>query len=324
MSSPAAPAPASPDALKAEGNAHFSAGRHAEAILSYRTALDLGPGDSLRALLHSNLAAVHIVQRDWASALAEARFALAIDDGLTKAHFRAGVALAAMQRPAEAVKAMAAAARLDPKNAAVLAALGEAEAHLRLADTTGSFETLDDFVGAFGRCRDVRLRLVTLATFWNALGDDARWATFRRLLELLLGPSAVEEPPPPGLAGAHISQYDRTLLAPLPMDNYVDVVVPGPWVAFFGAQPGPAAQVAVLEAIWALCDVAEQRLIIGDMQSFFRRPDSEGGGEEGDSEPESGDSGEPEDDGAEEPLAPDVGEGPGARAPPAPQAPASR
>ena len=264
----------SPDSLKAAGNAHFSAGRLPEAVAAYRAALDLSPESQLQALLHSNLAAVHLAQHDWDSALSAARASIALDASLTKAHFRAGVALTALERPIDAIASLGVAARLDPKNSAVLSALADAEALRLKSIASGPITSLEDFIAAFRACKDVRVRLATLATFWNALGAEARWATFARLLELLLGPDAVTNPPPPAYAGPHISHFDQAQLAPLPMANYVDVSVPSTWVAFFDALQGggAAAQVGALEAVWAHCDATEQRLIIADMQSFFRRP----------------------------------------------------
>jgi tetratricopeptide (TPR) repeat protein len=257
------------DALKSMGNAHFTAGRLDLAIESYSSALALSlAGSPLLPQLHANLAAVYLAKHDFESALRSAKAALAVDGNFTKAHYRMGVALIGLRRPAEALAALTIAARLDTSSESIQQALHEAEAMQRQADSTDPVTSVPQFAAVFSRARDPRLRLATLATFWNTLDANVRWAVFCRFLELMIGPSAVTEPVPLGHTGPHVSQFDQALLTALPMDNYVDVSVPAPWVAFFDALAG-AERVQLFNAAWDLCSEIEQGLIMQDLHAFF-------------------------------------------------------
>lgn len=85
----APPAPAgSAEALKALGNAAFSAGRYDEAIEHYTLALDGAPTSHV---LYSNRAAAYLARRlpgDALNAIADANHAIRLDETFAKAYHR--------------------------------------------------------------------------------------------------------------------------------------------------------------------------------------------------------------------------------------------
>lgn len=275
----------SPDELKATGNAHYVAGRLDEAIAAYCEALSQAPlHPALIPQLHANLSAAYLARHDYTNALTSAQRAVAADSAFTKAYYRMGIALIELERPAEAITALTTASSLDAKSESIRQALHQAQALQRRLDESATMASLDDFTAVFARLRDLRLRLATLATFWNLLNGEGRWSVFCKFLEQTLGPSAVNDAIPPEHTGPHVSQFDRSLLTALPMDNYKDIAVPTPWTAFFESLRGPE-QIELFRAAWARCDNTEQSLIMEDLRSFFGPTPPQDEGTEGDSEP---------------------------------------
>jgi hypothetical protein len=54
----------------------------------------------------------------------------------------------------------------------------------------------------------------------------------------------------------------------LPLDNYVDIVVPLHWINYYQSL-SPDSKVSLYVKIWEACDEEERRLIIGDLHFFF-------------------------------------------------------
>jgi len=125
------------------------------------------------------------------------------------------------------------------------------------------------FALIFKHCDNARLRLATLATFWNASSLDERWDIFTRFLSLVAGPAAVDPATPLDThVGPHLSHFRREVLTPLPLHNYEDLVIPAPWVTFYAGLP-PAARVELFNTCWDLASPQEQALIITDIKTFY-------------------------------------------------------
>lgn len=84
------------------GNAFHTRKEHARAVECYTSAIALDPSS---AALRTNRAAAHHASRDFAAALDDARASIALDPSWAKGHYRAGAALAAMDRHDEAALA---------------------------------------------------------------------------------------------------------------------------------------------------------------------------------------------------------------------------
>ena len=115
------------EAAKGEGNAAFTQGDLLGASEAYARAwaklssLHSEDTKALRLAVKSNSAAVALKQGDYAKAAKEADTAVLIDPSNAKAQFRLGSALAGLARFAEAKKALVAAAKLAPADAAIRA-----------------------------------------------------------------------------------------------------------------------------------------------------------------------------------------------------------
>ena len=124
------------NALKAEGNEAFKAGRFSEAASLYADAIvRLTSSAAKKALkewwdssaqedtaspllvtLHTNRAVCHVKLEQWESAVLSATKALEMDPWSTKARFRRGVACSHLGRMEEAKVDLTAVAKADPKN----------------------------------------------------------------------------------------------------------------------------------------------------------------------------------------------------------------
>ena len=123
--SPDAPA-VSVDSLKAQGNAAFAGGRHAEAILCYTRAIEL---DGLNHVLYSNRAAAFLARAgpgDALAAISDANASMRLSPGFAKAYHRKGCALMAIGELEDAVAVLQAGVRVEPANTALREALQQA------------------------------------------------------------------------------------------------------------------------------------------------------------------------------------------------------
>jgi Flp pilus assembly protein TadD len=103
--------PSPTDAAFALGNAHFQAGRFAEAAAAYERALHLDPSDPR---IHNNRAVALAEQRRFEAAVAGYRQALRLDPDYAEAHYNLGNALRELARPADALAAYDRACELRP------------------------------------------------------------------------------------------------------------------------------------------------------------------------------------------------------------------
>ncbi len=129
------------EAQKAKGNEAFVAGEYAQAVLLYTLALDRAAelpdttstnrGDAKqlfpRHIVLSNRAACFLKLGHHDKALDDAIEAERLDPTYCKAHFRKGLALHAMGRYQEALTALSAALKIEPKNKQIKQAIQFAE-----------------------------------------------------------------------------------------------------------------------------------------------------------------------------------------------------
>ena len=112
------------------GNAFHTRKEHARAVECYTSAIDLDPKSPA---LRTNRAAAHHASRDFAAALDDAKTSMSLDPSWAKGHYRAGAALAAMDRHTEAADAFRAGLERDPSN--TMLAQGLVNAEKAIADT---------------------------------------------------------------------------------------------------------------------------------------------------------------------------------------------
>eukprot|EP00964_Phaeocystis_antarctica_P144798 scaffold110694_cov66-Phaeocystis_antarctica.AAC.6 len=91
------------EAAKAEGNAHFKAGKYEAAGRSYSLAIGL---DGTQPVFFSNRSAVHQARREWREAVADARKALKLDPLFAKAYLHVGKCLLQQGAPDEAIEVL--------------------------------------------------------------------------------------------------------------------------------------------------------------------------------------------------------------------------
>ena len=91
------------EAAKAEGNAHFKAGKYEAAGRSYTLAIGL---DGTQPVFYSNRSAVHQARREWREAVADARKALKLDPLFAKGYLHVARCLLQQGAPDEAIEVL--------------------------------------------------------------------------------------------------------------------------------------------------------------------------------------------------------------------------
>ncbi|KAF9924727.1 hypothetical protein FBU30_005366 [Linnemannia zychae] len=126
--------------MREEGNTHFRAQRHQEAIIAYTNAINIAfdrplwePTQIAReelAVLLCNRSAAYIARKEWVNAYVDAEGVIELKRPWSKGHFRLGKALFGMGRMEECIQALKLGLMFDPESAEIQKALKEAEAAL--------------------------------------------------------------------------------------------------------------------------------------------------------------------------------------------------
>ncbi|KAG0297711.1 hypothetical protein BGZ98_000464 [Dissophora globulifera] len=126
--------------MREDGNTHFRAQRHQEAIAAYTNAINIAfdrplwePSQLAReelAVLLCNRSAAYIARKEWVDAYVDAQGVIELKRPWSKGHFRLGKALIGMGRIAEAIEALNLGLMFDPEATEIQKALKEAETGL--------------------------------------------------------------------------------------------------------------------------------------------------------------------------------------------------
>jgi translocation protein SEC72 len=126
--------------MREDGNTHFRAQRHEEAIVAYTNAINIafdrplweptGLAREELAVLLCNRAAAYIARKEWVNAYVDAEGAIELKRPWSKGHFRLGKALFGMGRYEEGIEALQLGLMFDPQSAEIQKALKEAETAL--------------------------------------------------------------------------------------------------------------------------------------------------------------------------------------------------
>lgn len=123
--------------MREDGNAHFRAQRHQEAIIAYTNAINIAfdrplwePASLAReelAVLLSNRSAAYIASKEWVNGYVDAQAVVELKRSWSKGHFRLGKALVGMGRVDEGIKALKFGLEVEPDSNEIQKALKEAE-----------------------------------------------------------------------------------------------------------------------------------------------------------------------------------------------------
>ncbi|KAG0369456.1 hypothetical protein BC939DRAFT_460992 [Gamsiella multidivaricata] len=126
--------------MREDGNTHFRAQRHQEAITAYTNAINIafdrplweptGLAREELAVLLCNRSAAYIARKEWVNAYVDAQGVIELKRPWSKGHFRLGKALFGMGRVEEGVEALRLGLMFDPESAEIQKALKEGEATL--------------------------------------------------------------------------------------------------------------------------------------------------------------------------------------------------
>jgi len=113
---------------KDKGNKFFSSGKYPEAIQWYTKAIQLDPADSA---FYSNRAAAYMSTGKPNESLQDAEMCIKCKPDWVKGHYRKGLALMALEKYGDAVRAFNIGLKVDPNNADIKEKLKEAESKSR-------------------------------------------------------------------------------------------------------------------------------------------------------------------------------------------------
>ncbi|KAF9419972.1 hypothetical protein BGZ94_009264 [Podila epigama] len=122
--------------MREDGNTHFRAQRHEEAITAYTNAINIafdrplweptGLAREELAVLLCNRSAAYIARKEWVNAYVDAEGVIELKRPWSKGHFRLGRALFGMGRYEEGIEALKVGLMFDPESAEIQKALKEA------------------------------------------------------------------------------------------------------------------------------------------------------------------------------------------------------
>mmetsp|Transcript_12653 Transcript_12653/g.24537 ORF Transcript_12653/g.24537 Transcript_12653/m.24537 type:complete len:263 (+) Transcript_12653:283-1071(+) len=258
------------EALRVEGNRLFEAGQVAEAVALYRDSL--AKERSAKTLGNLSLALLKLGSAE--EALQAAEDSISVDKMYMKAYDRKANAEVALGKHWLARKTIARAIEIFRNDRSVrpfleqrykdLCVEGEKiDANLEKIESSEHMVEICKHMRVEGSLPASKLRLATMATFWNEATLDERMTIFVRFLQVLTGASNP-------IAGAN---FPKSMLTPLPMENYADIEVPAVWITYYKSLDAEA-KVSLFEEIYAACTDLEKSLIASDLKDYFPRKDA--------------------------------------------------
>ena len=250
--------------LRLEGNAKFKNGDYKGAEKVYSKAIreieSIGE-ETFEAfelhLLFSNRSACYLNLSEKKLALEDAETAIKIAPTYVKGFVRKAKALVALEQLQNARKVIAEEAlKLEPKNLFLKKTLTDIVLKLPVS----SFES---FMIHYSESKDMRIRLCTLATFWNASSQVDRFAIFRKLNPLIRDIDVNSES-----IESIMKNFAKEQMMDLPMKNYKDLSLPQDWVPWY-KKTSSEEKVKLLAAIWENCNKIERDFIKKDIVTCF-------------------------------------------------------
>lgn len=208
-------------------------------------------------MLLSNRSAVYLKQNKVSEALEDAERACLQAPKCVKVYVRKALALIKMKKFKEARHVNLEASKIEPDNMFLKRMLQSIESKLPV----DSFTT---FMNRYKNTNDIRIRLATLATFWNESNKDERFEFLRHLNSLIRAkePDSVE-------INNIMQQFTKNHMVDLPMKNYAGVSLPEDWVPWYNTTSKPE-KIQLVNALWNSCSSTERNFIAKDIYILFK------------------------------------------------------
>lgn len=208
-------------------------------------------------LLLSNRSAVYLKQKKNQLALQDAERACKMNPKSVKVFVRKALALVSLKRIQEAKDVYLEASKIEPDNKFIQKMIISIEAKLPV-------KSFDMFMKRYKNTKDIRVRLATLATFWNASNQDERYNILRKLNALMRAKDVNSD-----TINAIMKCFTKEQMIDLPMKNYVDVTLPEDWVPWYKTT-SKEEKVKLLGALWNACTTRERAFIAKDIDTLFK------------------------------------------------------
>ena len=258
---------ATAEAIKAEANEAFLIGDYSKAEALYSNALDVlnsleKNDDVLKSILYSNRSAARLsLGGKSEDALQDADLAIALNPMYSKGYLRKSNALKSHGDHKGVYNTWIEATKNCEDSPWLKKMVKEARATwdslMKEVDVLDSSDLLE----RYSLLQDTRMRLCTLAHFWNYSSPPDRLAYLKAFLELIGGSVGVSE---------QAEAFEVENMQEMPMYNYEDLPrsIIEPWIAFFESLSADR-KVELMRNAWALLTPSEQNLVILDLKTFF-------------------------------------------------------
>ena len=189
-------------------------------------------------------------------ALSDAEEARSIEPGWTKIYHRKALALISLERYEEACIAYDQALGLDSSDTFMM------KMRKKIVRTY-TVNSRPFFLRVYASVKNIRVRLATIATFWNLSSKADRLVILNHLIALLRGDDFQSDE-----VQKIMARYDEEKMQGLPMKNYADVTIQAGWCKWY-TTTSQDEKVKLLCELWKNFSKTEHELIVKDMRAFF-------------------------------------------------------
>ena len=266
-SSSSASLDATAEDIKAKANAAFLKKDYNMAEALYSNALDTAnateeDNNGLKCILYSNRSAARLcLDGKIEDALQDADKAILLNPAYAKAYLRKTNALKSLGDHRGSYKTWLEAEKNCEDNPWLRKMVKEAKATWVSLITNVEIADKQDLLDRYSLIKDTRIKLCTLAHFWNYSSRSDRLSYLTAFLELIGGSVGVSE---------QVEAFKAENMEEMPMHNYVDLPRSKiePWIVYFGSLVADE-KVTLMKDTWALLTSFEQNLVILDLKTFF-------------------------------------------------------
>jgi hypothetical protein len=250
--------------LKAKANDFYVKGNFPEAYKLYSQAINSGQSDkNLLSVLYCNRSASRYSMENYTEALEDANYSLELNSAYTKAYMRKAMALIKLNDEYQAYKTWIEALKKCETSVWLNKQAKEAKLRWSKFFTKVPIASIEDLLERFVLIEgNTRLKLSTLAHFWNLSSEKERLEYFKTFLTLIGGESNLSEETQ--------QLFSSEKMIPMPMHNYEDLPIENiqPWCQFLeNLQSDKKCE--LLKQMWELLTSFEQNLVIVDLKTFL-------------------------------------------------------
>ncbi len=260
------------DDLKVKGNEYFtkedfvnSYDCYTEAIEKLKCIIELNksPKDlNQLSILYSNRSASLLSLNRYEEALSDSEDSISCDSHYVKAYFRKATSLTFLGKHLEAYHTWLQAFDICDRSPWLVSKVREAKEKWLTQFKIYPVQSNSDMIERFNIIKDPRLKLSTLAHFWNLSSPDERLSIFKVFISIISGQGELSEQTE--------RLFDIEKMKDLPMVNYLDLPSTDvqSWCDYY-ARLDSENKTGLLKNIWGMLSTKEQTLVVSDLKELI-------------------------------------------------------